>query len=196
MRQPCRLVLLLLLLIPAGGRAFRCPSRWPVARRGALAAPAVCGLSAALAPPAGSHLVVDSLAAAAAFVDADDANICRIVRAVPDALTRDGRYAAGDAGSAWSALPGEASAVADFRAPADAEDALGPILALAAPEGRAEVLREVVQLGTFFQTLLQCEAIETRLEVMDAKVGRRGMLMLVVVTISLRTSPRGPCAPA
>jgi hypothetical protein len=170
--------------------------RRAVARRGALAVPAVCGLSAALAPPAGSHLVVDSLAAAAAFVEADDANICRIVRAVPDALTRDGRYAAGDAGSAWSALPGEASAVADFRAPADAEDALGPILALAAPEGRAEVLREVVQLGTFFQTLLQCEAIETRLEVMDAKVGRRGMLMLVVVTISLRTSPRGPCAPA
>ena len=128
------------------------------------AASVLCGLSASLSfmpRRAVSHLVVDSLDAASSFVAADDANICRIVRAAPDALTRASP-------SAWSPRPGEASAVVDYLDPRVA--ALEPVLALAVPEWRSEVMGEILQLGTFFQTLLQCKAIETRLEVMDAKV--------------------------
>jgi hypothetical protein len=73
------------------------------------AASGLCGLSVSLSfvpRRAVSHLLVDSLDSSA-----DDASICRTVRAAPDALTRASP-------SAWSPRPSEASASPGVRGPA------------------------------------------------------------------------------
>ena len=78
------------------------------------AASGLCGLSVSLSfvpRRAVSHLVFDSVDAAAAFLAADEASIYRVVRTAPDALTRASP-------SAWSPRPSKASASPGVRGPA------------------------------------------------------------------------------
>ena len=113
--------------------------------------------------------MVSDFDSARQFVDQDDINICCVQRQISEEFS-----------DAWLELPSEVTVVVDYLQGATVQKsmeplipsaiALRPILDKASPGMQEAVMAELLQLGTFFQQLLHCKAVETRLEIMDAKV--------------------------
>ena len=137
--------------------AFYSPILLPGSSRAAARAPPPAARLRAVTSGISSRLCVDNMRLAGQFLESDDVNICCIRRPIPDALS-----------AAWSCDPKEASASVDYLASPAAS--LEPILALVADESsQGLALKELTTLGSFFQKLLNCRAVETRIEIMVSK---------------------------
>ena len=113
-------------------------------------------------PAYSSQMVVSDLSNenAGKFVELDEVNVCCVQRTLSDPLTMS-----------WRDQPADVCVAVDYAGGMGAETALQQILDLVDDShGRQQVLQELITLGTWFQALMGCSAVNTRLEIMDQKL--------------------------